>query len=234
MGSRRSATRRGVDGDVLGRQCGPPEGLRGGIKSHMGWARPDLVAQFDRGNSRETSPNVYWLRLAEAAITGSQRGNGRLGADYWKVVKDKTGRRVGRSHDRYPESTWRNLFIPEALLAPGPEGPVATDEMEAYREGVQECEARIVLEYALDDEARKAKLGEDLAKRCEEYLANRHMMMWLSLSDLQLFYDHPGAKWGPTYMGGSGGTGAISGAARGTSGADTSCTQRSCTRWRAR
>ena len=177
-----------------------PKGYRGGIKSHMGWARPDLVGQFDRGNSRETSPNVFWLRLAEAAITGSQRGNGRLGADYWQVVKDKRGNRVARSHERYPESSWRNLFIPEALLAPGPTGPVATDELEAYRQGILECEARIVLEYGLDRE--RARMGEDLAKRCEDYLAKRHMLMWLSLSDLQLFYDHPGASWGPTYMGG--------------------------------
>jgi len=179
-----------------------PKGYRGGITSHMGWARPDLVAQFDRGagSLREPSPNVFWLRLAEAAITGSQRGNGRLGADYWKVVKDKRGSRVGRSHDRYPESSWRNLFIPEALLAPGPDGPVATDELEVYRQGILECEARIVLEFALD--RQRDKLGDDLAKRCEDYLARRHMLMWLSLSDLQLFYDHPGAKWGPTYMGG--------------------------------
>ena len=53
-----------------------------------------------------------------------------------------------------------NLFtVPESLLAPGPEGPVASDEMEAYREGVQECEARIAIERALGDEARKARLG---------------------------------------------------------------------------
>ena len=171
----------------------------GGIKSQMGWARPDLVALFDRF-SRELHPNIRWRRLAEATITGAQRGNGRLGADYWKVLRDKRGRRAGRSYKRYPESTWRNLFIPDALLAPGPEGPVATDQLEAFREGVQECEARIVIERALNDEALKARLGPDLARRCEDYLYNRHMRMWLSLSDLQLFYDHPGAKWGPHYM----------------------------------
>ena len=177
-----------------------PKGYRGGIKSHMGWARPELVSQFDRGAGaqREPSPNTFWLRLAEAAITGSQRGNGRVGADYWKVIEDKRGRRVGRSHERYPESSWRNLDIPEALLAPGPDGPVATDRFEAYRIGVQECEARIVLEYALD--RKREELGKDLANRCEDYLAKRHMLMWLSLSDLQLFYNHPGASWGPSYM----------------------------------
>jgi len=171
----------------------------GGLKSHMGWTRPDLVAQFDRF-SHEVHPNVRWRHLAEAAITGSQRGIGRLGADYWKVIRDKRGRRVGRSHERYPESTWRNLFVPDALLAPGPKGPAASDQLEAFREGVQECEARIVIEGALNDEALREQIGTDLARRCEDYLHNRHMMMWLSLSDLQLLYDHPGASWGPHYM----------------------------------
>ena len=53
------------------------KGYEGGLKSHQGWSRPDLVAQFDRF-SREFSTNVYWHHLAETAITGSQRGNGRL------------------------------------------------------------------------------------------------------------------------------------------------------------
>ncbi len=171
----------------------------GGMKSHMGWARPDLVAQFDRF-SREVHPNVRWRHLAEATITGSQRGNGRLGADYWKVIRDKRGQRAGRSHDRYPESTWRNLYIADALLAPGPDGPVAADQLEAFRQGIQECEARIVIERALSDEALRARIGADLARRCEDYLQDRHMLMWLSLSDLQLFYDHPGATWGPRYL----------------------------------
>ncbi len=136
-------------------------GYEGGLKSHRGWSRPDLVAQFDRF-SREFSSNVYWYHLAETAITGSQRGNGRLGADYWKAIKNKRGKRVARAHDRYPESSWHLLTVPESLLAPGPEGPVASDELEAYREGLQECEARIAIERALGDEARKARLGADL------------------------------------------------------------------------
>jgi len=177
-----------------------PRGYRGGIKSHMGWSRPELVSQFDR-LSREAASNTFWLRLAEAAITGSQRGNGRLGADYWKVVKNKRGRRVGRSHERYPESSWRNLYIPEALLAPGPDGPVATDQLEGYRQGIQECEARIVLEYGLD--RAREKLGEDLAKRCEEYLYDRHMMMWLTLSDLMLYYHHTGSYFAAHWRSGT-------------------------------
>ena len=105
-----------------------------------------------------------------------------------------------RRHDRYPKSSWHLLTVPESLLASGPKGPVASDELEAYREGLQECEARIAIERALGDEARKARLGADLVPRCEQYLEQRQMMMWLSLSDLQLFYDYPGARWGPSYM----------------------------------
>ncbi len=160
------------------------KGYKGGIESHRGWAREDLVALFDRF-SRERHPCTRWMRMMEAAITGSQRGLGRLGADYWVVIEDERGRRVGRAYQRYPESDWRNLFIADSMLAPGPEGPVATSRMEALREGVQDAEAYVVVERALTEDALRAKLGEDLARRCEDYLAARHMMLWLSLSNLQ-------------------------------------------------
>ena len=167
---------------------------KGMIKSLSGWKREDLYAQFDRF-AREYHPNIRWRHLAESSITGGQRGIGRLGADYWRVFKDKRDRRTGRIYERYPESSWRNLIITEALLAPGPDGPVATDRLEALREGVQESEARIVIEEALGDETLRAMLGPDLIRRCEEYLHDRHMMMWLSLSDLQLY----SGRWHPYY-----------------------------------
>ena len=39
-------------------------------------------------------------------------------------------------------------------------------------------------------------MGADLAHRCEEYLRARHMMLWLSLSNLQFYYTRPGSKNG--------------------------------------
>ena len=175
-------------------------GYEGGLKSHRGWSAP-RPGRPVRPFLREFSSNVYWYHLAETAITGSQRGNGRLAQTTGRRSRTSDGKRVARAHDRYPESSWHLLTVPESLLAPGPEGPVASDELEAYREGLQECEARIAIERALGDEARKARLGADLVcPRCEQYLEQRQMMMWLSLSDLQLFYDYPGARWGPSYM----------------------------------
>ena len=173
---------------------------KGRTSSLHGWTREVLWSQFDRF-TRDHHPCTRWRHQAEVCITGLQRGPGRLGADYWKVMRDKKGKRVGRSYERYPESSWRNLVIPEAILAPGPTGPVATTHLEALREGVQECEARIVIEQALMDKKLTARLGAELTRRCQEFLHARHMMMWLSLSNLQFYYSKPGGRaWETTSM----------------------------------
>ena len=114
-----------------------------------------------------------WLNRAANAfmsafnITGGQRGGGRMGGDFWKVVRGAKGVRSGAVWARYPENNWRNLDLIDWFLAPGPEGPVATARLENLREGVQECEARIIIESALTNADRKSQLGEDLASRAQ-------------------------------------------------------------------
>jgi hypothetical protein len=151
-----------------------------------GWQRKDLLARFDR-RDLDTFASTAWRHLVEPLITGDQRGVGRLGADYWKAVRNKRGARAGRAQDRYPESHIQKLGINAAALAPGPDGPVATQRYEALREGVQQCEARIAIEQALADPALRARLGEDLARRCEEHLRTRSMLLRLTLGNLQLY-----------------------------------------------
>jgi hypothetical protein len=73
---------------------------------------------------------------------------------------------------------WRNVDLKSFLLAPGPEGAVATVRYEIFREGVQECEARIAIERVLTDEAAKAKLGDELAQRCQTVLDEKLKMAW--------------------------------------------------------
>jgi hypothetical protein len=174
-----------------GADAGKPGGT---MESLRGWDGKDLNAQFDRIN-RDDLPCSQWRQYAETVITGTQRGPGRLGGDFWKVIRNKRGERAGRAYERFPESNWRNLIIQTSVLGPGPDGPVATNHLEAFREGVQECEARIQIERALGDAALRARLGPDLADRCEQYLRRRHIMMWLSLSNLQCYYDSPTANW---------------------------------------
>jgi len=177
----------------------------GKITSLCGWRRDDLVARFNRTNALETWMEAGCRFAIERNITGDHRGQGRVGGDYWPVLKNERGDRVGRVHERYPESNWRNLVIRASLLAPGPTGPVATSRMEALREGVQECEARIAIERGLYDDALRARLPADLVERCERYLHDRHMMMWLSGSGLQFYHQYPDASWRAKWPHGWGG-----------------------------
>ena len=101
-----------------------------------------------------------------------------MGADLWRVLRDKKGERLAAVYARYPENNWRNLDIHDWFLAPGPEGAVATARLESLKEGLQECEARIFLEDALLDAAKKAKIGAELAQRCQDALDEHHRAMW--------------------------------------------------------
>ena len=50
---------------------------------------------------------------------------------------------------------------------------MATVRYEIFREGIQECEARIAIERVLTNEAAKKKLGAELAERCQRMLDER-------------------------------------------------------------
>ena len=159
----------------LGYQVNPDASRR------YGWRNPALVVRFAR-NGWPNSASFLQMRLLPAFnITGDQRGIGRLGADVWYVVKDKRGRRVGAVYHRYPDANWRNLDIENWLLAPALEGPVATARLENLREGVQECEARILIEHALLDLAKRKQLGDELAQQCRELLDERQRAMWRTI-----------------------------------------------------
>ena len=154
---------------------GEPEDPAKGRK--YGWRNPELHAQQLlrpgwRGEM-DMLPGTMWNCMTELTMAGGQRGYGRLGGDTWHVIKDKNGRRAYRAYERFPWSVWGNLELCCSLLAPGPEGAVATAHFEQFREGVQACEARIYLEQVLTDETRRKKLGEDLAHRCQTALDQR-------------------------------------------------------------
>jgi hypothetical protein len=56
-----------------------------------------------------------------------------------------------------------------SLLAPGPDGAVATERYECFREGTELCEAVLCLEAAL----QAGKVGGDLAQKVNRYLDAR-------------------------------------------------------------
>jgi Glycoside hydrolase 123, catalytic domain/Glycoside hydrolase 123, N-terminal domain len=145
-----------------------------------GWQVPELRVQLDRFAVLNGSP-LRVRQMPKLNITGPQRGLGRLGGDFWRVIRDKRGRRVGAAFGRYPENHWRGLNISSCFLAPGPDGPVGTSRLENLREGVQECEARILIESALLDAKLKQRLEPDLAKRAQAILNEHQRAMWRSI-----------------------------------------------------
>jgi len=157
----------------IGYQCKVWDAKHPMEHSLMGWKQPELLAIFNRDEDYDRCPSSMWRSMCEFAIAGEHRGVARLGAEYWKVLKNKRGERAARISARYPQSNWRNLDIYTSVLSPGPKGLGLTPRYMHLCEGIQECEARIAVERALSDEALRARLGADLAARCERALQQR-------------------------------------------------------------
>jgi hypothetical protein len=183
-----------------------------------GWKRPELYVEFRRGGCLTDWLPPTQMVLPELEITGKQRGLGRIGGDFWAVIKDKNGQRRGTVGDRYPQSMWHSCNLSSHMLNPGPTGPVATSRYEMLREGMQNCEARIVMEQVLTDNAQKARLGAELAGKCQQLLDDRIWADLKGFSGLQLtgrvyttythygniFYYNAGGESGAHWYAGSG------------------------------
>jgi len=197
-----------LTGKGLGKNRGVPVGIASVALDFRFTINPDLDRTYGwklpylHLHCWQTPRNFFNVRSlstirqeAECNITGTQRGIGRIGGDFWPAIKSRSGRREGTVTDRYPEAYWHSLSLGDFLLAPGPRGPVGTARFEVFREGLQECEARLAIEAVLTDEALKARLPGDLAARAQKLLDDRQRYLWVakgaSPEDLQLkdFYN---------------------------------------------
>jgi hypothetical protein len=150
-------------------------------RRRYGWKEKRYYTTFPRAGSgtvgkiHDGSPLLQYRAALESAICAGIRGYGWIGADWWPVVKDKRGRmhRVCRdtAYDRRGQLGLGHTFT--GILRPGSRGPVSSVRLEMVREGAQETEARVYLERALADKAKREKFGEDLVSRCREHLDRR-------------------------------------------------------------
>ncbi len=168
-------------------KCSPrdPEKGRG-----YGWKQPFWMLRIPRPSLTMNDPlgdfhnwtelYINAMRLPHLSDPKGVQGIGRLGADFFNVLKGSS--RSWRSKwgsailGRYPESNWGQLNMQRTakhLLGRGRDGAVPSAISEALRTNIQECEARIFIEKVLHDEAKKAKLGDGLAKRCRDLLDER-------------------------------------------------------------
>ncbi len=172
--------------------------------SAYGWARPTLNVVYERNVRLDSYPPSRWYYFPMTGITGEFRGIGRIGADLWKAVKGRDGRRSGYVTERYPEGHWGgtsiSLTIGNPVLCPGVEGPEATVRLLALVEGVQMCEARIVVEEAV----KEGWVTGEMKARCEEWLQAHLFDMWRALSNLQIWKmwgNATGWRWVPGVAG---------------------------------
>jgi len=171
-----------------------PAGEIYGHRRFAGWRdSPFLICRYPRNELRlpAATPAAYrlypeqWIVARGKFLTHPKTrrkywsgtcGFGRVGADFWPVIKSGRGR-MQRLLNRYPEqSSWGQLTLDysnAAVLGPGADGPVSTVRLEMLREGLQEAEARVFIEKALHDPATRRRLGEPLARRCRALLDER-------------------------------------------------------------
>ncbi len=116
--------------------------------------------------------NMFDYTVGGAGTNSVFNGITRWSLDYWEID--------GRSLWFFPpigSGRWALMYRPwkvKQLLAPGPDGPVSTTRLEMLLEGLQETEARIVLEKAL----RNDELPEERREEIRELLARRQNYRW--------------------------------------------------------
>ncbi len=139
-----------------------------------GWdmAFPRLTIQ--RRWMTEYTPLTQFRSVFDATVSGTP-GRGYIGLcrwsmDHWNIEGERS------LLLRFERSTWGLMYRPvsvKKLMAPGPDGPVATTRLEMLLEGLQETEARIALERALGREDLPHGLREDI----ESYLQRRNSFL---------------------------------------------------------
>ncbi len=137
-------------------------GFRPELTSRMGWKRQEIRALNPRvlsscHTTEGHSPPFNYRLMVDRALVSGYNGLGRIGGDYWGSYYD--GCRVSAYH--------LAGFSIMKVLWPGEGGAEPSARFEAMLEGMQETEARIFIEQALD----RALVGEELARRAEEVLA---------------------------------------------------------------
>ena len=178
----------GMCASVWGIGCNPTTPDRGNGYGY-GWKSDFRLMTCARYLPSEYAPlhevrtiNEDWLgaralgRDPDNSPLNGCKGLGRMGADFWPVLKDRRGVPRFRLCGRYPESAWGQLSLSNctvALLAPGRAGALSTVRAETLRAAVQEVEARVAIEKVLLDKERCGALGEVLADRCRKALDNR-------------------------------------------------------------
>ena len=132
--------------------------------------RPSIWVNTARGRHWDNSPVMIIRNLPEEMIMRGMDGVGDFGSDLFPIKKEKgngfyclgNGRGTGGPND-----------AERCILAPGPDGAVATERFENFREGTQIGEGILFLEKAVQEKkvsgALEAKVNKYLEERGEVF-----------------------------------------------------------------
>jgi hypothetical protein len=128
------------------------------IQSHRGWKTEALSFSLPRVQNavlcvEGSSVPFLWRLYPELAMVAGARGICRIGADYWE----------GTCHDGWLGGCQVGLGI-VACLWPGQVEAHTSARFEMLREGLQEAEARIIIEKALEGPLAGGPAAERLQK----------------------------------------------------------------------
>jgi hypothetical protein len=145
----------------------PRPTLRRGIPVALPQPRRETLVSTYRANLYDDSLLPLCRGIGEEMVRSGMDGVGDFGVDMFPLRRPAGGYyvlTVGRGLN------WGWLGRSTvALLYPGPDGPVATERFEAFREGMEVAEAILFIETALAEK----KLSADLAARASRYLDER-------------------------------------------------------------
>jgi hypothetical protein len=183
----------------------PPGQARRGAKEgrYFGWQT--MSALFPRAGGPATRNPLYPASplgvhrvTIEAGFLANFAGLGRTGADFWPVLAGSqmkipgSAKRSSTITGRYPGTDWDQLNMDtatEALLAPGPDGATTTERFEQVRQGIQDCEARIVIEKAI----LSGRLDAETVARCWAVLDRRAWHIRAGCNGTWNYYEGAGA-----------------------------------------
>ena len=145
--------------------------------------RPVFYCNEYRYNWRNFSPLPLQRRVGEDIIMSDRDGVSNFGADLF-MYRGSNGdlqKPAGNSGGSSPGQTQH------AILYPGPDGPVASERYEMFREGVEIAETLFFIEQAIQGK----KLTPELQQKAEKALEARSqafLMDWFTIRDM------PGAE----------------------------------------
>jgi len=153
-------------------------GYRALLRDH-----PVFFCNTYRGNWRNFSPLTLQRRVGEDIIMSGRDGVSDFGADLF-MYRNPNGGLTRPGGPDWPSGPGRTQH---SILYPGPDGPVATERYEMFREGVEIAETLLFIERAIQEK----KLSPELQQKAEKALEARSQAFikdWFTIRDM------PGAE----------------------------------------